>query len=314
MSCVINGYWSAESCNLINGFVFYGHYTDYNWAWGDYDSLGFNTLYVKVLEGDPTGLYEIWATPAGWQIRTGYTGPTYIFNDGIFRGGWAYIATPWIFNRCLFYNTDMYAISLWGGGGGSAANYCKFINCGHRGVYIADTASFTGYNNYFENVHLTLLMEKNGAYTVTWKNNSSKNLLAGFLENITATPTLVESNNQMHIDPNSTHGTKALAFGGSGRWATTDASDLPANTDTSLTTSVDSKTDPFGRPNADSPLLGAGTNLSLTPDYAGVIVPYFTGKYDIGAYGANWRFLGLNQTYRTLGGVLDPTQAGPVAR
>jgi hypothetical protein len=242
-TAVVNNYWSAESTNLVNitGFTLYGHYATDNWGWGDFDTLGYSTLYVRYNNGvDPTGGNPVYITAKDYVIRIANGTSTFTMNDGIFRG--ANIQVAYIegcvvnFNRSKFYNADLQGIQFQHvSSSGSTIKHSVFDSCGHRGINNDVAAvNFSAYNNDFINVHLMLRMAYNGAYTVNFKNNISYNLLAGGIQHDLAAATLVESNNQFHIDPASTHGDKAISFtAGTRQWTTTAASDNPANAATS---------------------------------------------------------------------------------
>ncbi len=289
-SAIVNGSWSAESTNLTHGgFTLFGRYNTDNWGWGDYDSLGFSTLYVKTSGNINT--IGVWISQVNYCVYQATNKVSLIFNDGKFFGGngssgsVAQIYSPAIFNRSLFENADGQCILVKDGSSGSAVYSSIFKNCGHRGVYADDTvASFIVNSNTFINVHLMLLIRENDvSRTVTFKNNSSSNLLAGAIQKDVATPTLTESNNQFYIDPQTTHGGHALAFTtGTRYWTTTGTTDLPASTATTLSTSVDPVIDADGRPTAASPLIDSGTSVGLTTDYTGTNKIY--GVPDIGAY------------------------------
>jgi hypothetical protein len=286
-SAIVRGYWSAETTNLVSGFTLFGHYATDNWAWGDYDSLGFSTLYVKYNNGvEPTGGEPIYVPLKNNTIYlyAGYA--SLILNDAIIRGSNVtniYAEAPVQVNRCIFYNADMQGIILAASGAnGSKVYYSKFVNCGHRGITVNAQADIDVYNNYFENVHLMLYMASNTVYTVNFKNNSSKKLLAGAIQKDVVTPTLTESNNQFHIDPNTTHASAAIAFTtATPRWTTTEVSDIPSNTTTTNTTGVDGRFNSIGQPMTSSPCINKGVSVGLTTDFLGHSL---RGTPDIGAY------------------------------
>lgn len=245
VSGIVDGTWDAESTSLFGQYPGITDDTHHNkWGYGDVDDLGFDTVYIRGF--DPSdGTHEILMSITNTKIIHIQTGATYIFQNGSIRGGGDYsayyqTASATIINRRIeFQNTDLYAYKYTG----SVTNeYCKFINCGHE----ASDAPLNGYNLnllncYFENVHTITKLQDTvaSATTVTVRNCKSRNLLAAAFQHDSATMTLVEDHNQFHIDPVNIHGGDALAFTtGTRQWTVTDATDYPASTDTSLTTSV----------------------------------------------------------------------------
>ena len=290
-SAVVNGSWAAATTNLTTGtFTLCGRYATDNWSWGDYDTLGFSTLYVKYNSGvNPTGGNPVFVPIVDSIFTGGYGGTVHRHVGGIYRGANVRITTGSAqleFFNSLFYNADSEAIAANSATLGQTykAHYCVFKDCGHAGFAVTTQQNMEVLNCTFINVHTMGKLTHNSAYTVTMRNCASKDLLAGAVQHDNALPTLVESNNQFHIDPNTTHGTPGIAItGGVRQWTVTDATDLPPNTDTSLTTSVDPlfvSAEDY-RLQSTSPCINTGVSVSLTADFDGN--PIY-GLPDIGAY------------------------------
>lgn len=317
-SCVVNGNWSAESTNLVSGYQHYGRYLSDNWGWGDFDTLGFNTLYVKLSTEDSPANYpsmEIWAAQKSKVVDGGAFGPV-VINNGTLAGANAEIVIAqrrFTLNNVTLYNADQQGVSVNGiAGSGSTAKFCRFIDCGHRGIRISVQADVNLFNNHFENIHMMAFLDSNTAYTATIRNNSSKNLLAYAIQHDELSPTLVESNNQFHIDPDTTHGGAALAVAAT-RWLVTDATDIPASTDTTLACIGlgNCGTDPLintdGTLQSGSPAIRSGTRgdavslVGTQEDYFGN--EYFFAPYDRLNIGADQRYSDADLR-PTAGGIL----------
>lgn len=276
-SCVVNGVWSAASTNLTSGFPLIGRFAENNWAYGNFDSLGFNTLYVRYDNGtNPTGGGRIMVPvlTVNLQTNSGYT--AVVVNDAIISGANTRnvsAGAPVTLNRCVLRNADQEGIQTAAAGGHVVAINTIFHQCGHRGIVTNyGAANVTARNCHFEDVHLALKINHSSASTIIYQNNSSKNLLAGGIQwDTTITgPTLTEGNNQWHIDPDTQHGGPSISFtGGTRQWVTTAASDIPPSTATTSFPGVDPQAT-IGIPLPTSPLIGAGTPISgLTTDFLG---------------------------------------------
>jgi hypothetical protein len=292
LSAVVDGTWNVDSTNT---------WTANKWGYGDFDSLGYNTLYVKWTGGNPTGsnIKILAGTDIDlFEIKVGATGHT--VNDAHFigsNGSLAGVSEAVTFNRCLFqYSRDQGVDvgTLTGGNlSGTTIKNSKFIYSGHRGVNVTSSVNpLNVYNNIFYGTHLMLRNEAVNSSVVNFKNNSNYMALAGSMQWANTTSTLNESNNQFHIDTNSQHGAKQIGFlaSGTNNWTLSNSSDIPGSFNvTSVCDSshpqncgTDPQVDTNGSPSSTSPLIDSGTPISgLTTDY---LNHHIYGTPDVGAY------------------------------
>lgn len=281
------GDWNDTNTNLASGAA---SYKANNFRWGDFDTLGFSTLYIKLSTSDSPALHPeigVWVTQSTYVVRL-QAGTRHIFNNGIFRGmnhasnGIFTLEKPATINKSLLVNSQYNAIYVNNAAAaGSIVQNSKFVNAGHNGIMWNAAANFVMYNNFFDRLHLAA-KDANLACTLTYRNNATKNMYTGGIQHDNAAFTLTEDHNQWHIDPQSTHGGKAIAFTtGARQWTTTASTDIPASTATTNTAGIDPKVNSIGKPNFNSPLKNAGTDVSLTTDFDGKL---YNGKFPIGAY------------------------------
>ncbi|KKT87446.1 MAG: hypothetical protein UW95_C0015G0019 [Parcubacteria group bacterium GW2011_GWC1_45_14] len=288
-TAVVDGTWNALSTNT---------WTTNKWGWGDFDSLGYNTLYVKWTGGNPTGQgIQILGVVDDWpsQINAGATGHT-INNMKIIGANkeLLQLRESAIINNSEFKYADSDAIGIYSGGtslAGTTIQYSKFIDCGHRGVDVETPVNGLNiFNNLFIRPHLMLRHETINGSVVNFRNNSSHNLLAGAVQFANSTSTLNENNNQYQIDSASIHGGEAISFlaGGSRNWFTTSVSDIPSGLDATLSCELtpfscgtNPQMDANYAPLYNSPLIDAGVSNGQTTDVIGN--PIY-GTPDIGAY------------------------------
>lgn len=243
-SGIVDGVWDAESTSLFGASVNITEYTHTKkWGYGNKDSLGFNTVYVRGVDpitGSPSILMS---TTGGSPITITRAGVTYIFKNGVIRGGGGLAVTSAASNGDnIIYFKNIEFINT-----GSAAirsndelhlSYCKFKDCGHEAFDMLDSDAVVS-NCHFENVHLITKLVDATSNTVTVKNCSSYNLLAGAFMHDSATQILIEDYNQFHLDLINIHGGDALAYtAGTRQWTETGEHDFPASTATTETTSV----------------------------------------------------------------------------
>lgn len=283
----LTGDWNDTATNLINT----ASYKPNNWAWGDFDTLGYSTLYVHLEDdADPSASgVGIWVSGGSYIVRLSAGFVKSAFTGGTFTGTGAsfYAGAPVHLSGCTLANNAEYGIQIIGAGAtGSTVQYSRFINAGHRGVSVGAAADVTVYNSYFDRVHLAVLFYVDGVYTVTFKNNLVTNAYAGAIQKDFAAPVLVEDHNLFHLDPLSTHGGHAIAFtGGVANWTTTDLTDIPAGaTTTDVCTpacGVDPHVTATGSLISGSPAINSGVDVGLTTDIEGKAI---RGLPDIGAY------------------------------
>jgi hypothetical protein len=243
LSGIVDGVWNAVSTSLFGPYPSNTPHHSKKWGYGDRDTLGFNTVYVKGFNPSESGHSILLSVTDTLLVRAAVvTNPAFhIVRNGNIRGGGQYssrISIPARFENITFANNDAYAVRM-------SANidfrWCKFIDCGHQSWDTDGSGqNVTAYHCHFENVHVIKKLHSAYTRTTTVINCTSKNLLAGAFQHDSATETLVENNNQFHIDPDGDHGGTALAFTtGTRQWTVTAASDLPPSTDTSTRTIVD---------------------------------------------------------------------------
>lgn len=293
-SCVVNGNWSAQTTSLTGILALYGRYLTNNWAWGDFDSLGFSTLYVKYGAGEnPSGKSPVLVPLTDRVIGGGVGGSIHIHKNGHFRGsnkdiaGGSAALECW---RCSFVNADEAGAYLSSATLGQTYKFvaCLFKDCGHEGIGIQTQQNCDIYHCAFVNTHTAMKLFSDTAYTVNYFNNATKNLLAGVIQKDVATPVFNEGGNQHHVDPATTHGGMAISFTTSTRqWTTTAATDIPPNTATTSFPGVDGSLDGSGRPLPGSPCIGAGTivaGIHDQPGYTDMAGRPIRGTPDIGPY------------------------------
>lgn len=243
---IVNGFWDAESTSLFGQYPTVTDTTHIvKWGYGNVDGLSANTVYVRSQAVDMSDIKSVNVAMYGTEIfakESNAAAASFIFNDGIFKGGGQLIVrnsatvSSNTFNRCSFSNSDILAINC---AGPVTANYCSFISCGHS--IINEGPSNRVVNNaYVENCHLLFKFDSTtNTNTVTVRNTKSKNLLAGFVRFETSSlSTFVEDHNHIHIDMINIHGGDAIneiRAGYTAKWTTTAASDIPASTATSYT-------------------------------------------------------------------------------
>ncbi len=260
-SGVVDGVWDTFSTSLNEADSTTPNHIK-KWGWGDDDSLGFYTVYVRGV--DPINDNpDIRVAIEGMIFEIPVVGALHKFYTAEFRGGYNQMGAvkgSAEFYNCTLENANNAGFEAKNSASASMKFYSTiFRNCGHEAfsnVYAGATAE--AYHCFFQGVH-TITKLDTPSTTVTVKNSASKDLLAGAFQVDDATCTIVEDHNQYHIDPDSAHSGKALAFTtGTRQWTQTAATDLPASTATSLGTSVDPKVASDGRLLSDSPCIRAG--------------------------------------------------------
>ncbi len=248
-SGVVDGVWRAESFCLTGALPIN---TGNNWGWGDFDALGFSTLYVKWSGGDPTGqAVQVLASVDDYNLYVQLLSDNYTFNNAICVGAsYANVqigGTGNTFNRCTVKYADMIGFVMAGQVGvtdvsNTTIKHCMVIDSGHQAFSIQSSLGNANpvniYNNTVVGSHLMLYSNFNSAScVVNFKNNASCKLFAGALYWKHPNCVLNEDHNQFHIDFTSPHVLKAINFiagGETSYWNTTAATDIPASTNTRL--------------------------------------------------------------------------------
>lgn len=275
-SCVVDGVWDAEATSLFGAEPSATPTHNKKWGWGDQDSLGFDTFYVRGINPvtDDVSVKANISDSYIYFVNERPNSANYIFNDLVLKGGGNYNILSseqtalLTFNRCTFSNSDEAATYFYG-----PATYtrCLFINSGHQ-AFVCNFKDQTAINCTFINTHtVAKLSNSSDSITVTVKNCATYNMLAGIFQHDIAANVLVENNNQFHLDPDSGHGGQALAFTtGTRQWTTTNSTDLPASESTTNTTSVDPKLTAAYKLKNSSPCIDAGVVISgITDGYKG---------------------------------------------
>lgn len=248
-SAIVDGVWTDVEMtpNGSSGSVIPAHSRNM-WLWGDYDSIGFSTVYVYLLGGyDPTGaIVDVALRDYNCRILAGCTG--HELHDINMSGANhvnIYDAETLIVKRGHAKNAYNEFCAFAGGGSpmNSVVNGVVIDSCGHRAFTanrtgIGPTGSITMVNNTIVNCHLGLLSQagQTNVITATYRNNIHKDMWAGCISVVNDACTLIEDHNQFHINPLSPHGNKKIGFaaGGTSRWLTTAATDFPASTSTQI--------------------------------------------------------------------------------
>jgi hypothetical protein len=294
-SAIVNGWWnSANSTNLTPvGFTLTGHWLSNNWAYGDYDSLGYQTFYVRYENGeDPTGKNPIYGVitqvPRAFRNNAGSSWNIWNLN---MSGSYANVLDSAGTGVTNIYNSvlggaDGAAVHFGGTGNGSGIYY-SLIQHGHRGIYIDGDVDVTAMNNTFVGNHLAVWDNHNSNHVLVFKNNLTYANVAGGIYKTYAASTLDESNNLFNLDSVTTHSGAAIGYQSPTTWGTTASSDIPASTNTQTACPTACGTDPLVTSSSNFILLpsslaiNAGTNLGLTSDINGNPI---IGLPDIGAY------------------------------
>ena len=208
------------------------------WGWGDNDSLGYNTLYIK--SSTNPGSRDIRAAQVQGGVATSWE--CHSFEDGVFSYANRGPATSgviirnggsklWWVKRCLL----RYAIAN-GGQGHLRATSCVTYFTGHRG-WAYDSGVGTSieiYNCTDYGSHLFMLIGTNAAGTITVKNCISIFNEAGIFNKQAAGGTLIETNNVWFPRFGASGG--ALGYTNTANWDTTHATDYPPSAATTIST------------------------------------------------------------------------------
>ncbi|MBL4761214.1 MAG: hypothetical protein JKY93_00775 [Gammaproteobacteria bacterium] len=261
-----------------------GSMPDDCFGWGDNDTLGFDTVYIKTKGIKVPSDYELIMSDqiTAWDCNTDY----HEINDiQILFGITSALRSSKIceVNRCVIGNAEFRAVEGKDAGCDLTINNC-ILTQGHRAYETTGTAtpSVKIYNSVMHNNHLGVRNDDSLAL-IDVKNCLSIGGESGFAEMVVSTAGFTESHNYMYPRLNDT--TQKIGYINAANWAATADSSIPSNYDTDAVIADTSITllDPkivrldlhdFNKCDfslmSGSPLIGAGVPISgLTTDYVG---------------------------------------------
>lgn len=297
-SAVIDGVWTDVEMtpNGSTGSVIPAHSRNM-WLWGDYDTIGYSTVYVYLLGGyEPTDA-EVLAAVREYNCRIfpGCIGhELYDINFSGSNHVNVCTAETLKIKRGRSYNAYNEFCAFVGGGSAinSLVSGVIIRSSGHRAfttnrVGTGPVGTITLCNNTIVDCHLGLLSQagQTNVITVNYYNNVHKDMWAGCISVVNDACTLNEHHNQFYVNPLSPHVNKKIGFaaGGTSRWLNTHATDFPASTSTQVSADGNPSacgTDPLinadGVLQAASVCIGTGADVSalgITSDINGDPVP-----------------------------------------
>jgi hypothetical protein len=267
---------------LTNGSTL-GALGDHEWKWGDNDTLGYNTIYLRDDTGDPDTVgwnMEAHQREAGLRLDENY----YHIYGGIFRFAkyGIYVPAAEDLGHKIYYGRCEYNAhhGIQNFGDGTYTNYCLFVNNIQKGLnhHVTGGVPDNTKDMYVNNC----VAHNNGTYgfcvygLLHIRNSIAyDNVSYEFYKQIADPDRL--------IDPDEQYCDWYDSITGDRDWGRAGAEDLPALHETSK--QVDplfiSPTTKDYRLRANSPCINAGTDVGLTEDFRGreIIDPP-----DIGAY------------------------------
>ena len=276
-TCDVGGYINDEDKGI-------GHSIESsdpsNWRFGDYDSLGFSTLYVKWWNG------KEYDSPANGDFRVNAAQLDYVFwgntasggmilKNGIISGGNRYLGYMYgglSLENLTLKNCNEHALDYSGGGSHTKiVKNCYFKSCGHRGFLVSDTITLNVYNSFFEETHLCGIVKSSaGAMTLNFINNIAWNMDAGIFSVEGTEATINEDYNCLHVDSDSPHAGKIFNYEiGATLWTQTGAHSLPGSSPTNI--NIDDRSEQNG---VDAEAFGNGKISKISPCVdAGMWIP-----------------------------------------
>lgn len=254
-------------------------------GWGDNDSLGYSTVYVRS-DVDPSSARTVRVGQIAAGVNTNWQ---YLsFEDGVFtlgtRDSGSNVGkgvaitngstTQWWVKRCVFKYQSSHAVE------NSAAAITDVYAClsyfsGHRGYALTIDSTLRVYNCTDYGSHLFAVIASNvtGAGALTIRNCISSWNEAGAIDKKSATAVLTESHNVWH--PRFGASGAALGYVSTANWTTTAASDYPPAAATTISTKAANlaagAVDPLLQAPAD-PFSSAAQFRSLREYGAGAII------------------------------------------
>ena len=272
-SCEVDGYINDEDKGI-------GHAIESsdpsNWRFGDYDFLGFSTLYVKWWDGSKydnpaNGDFQINAAQIDYVFWGRVTSNGMKIKNGTLSGSNEHLGFMYgglSLENVLLKNSNDHALDYSGGDvfTKSLIN-CHFKSCGHRAFLISDAITLDVTSCLFDACHLVGIVNAGaGAMTLNFYNNIAWNMDAGIFSIEGSTATINEDYNCLHVNPDSPHAGRVFNYEiGATLWTSTGVHSLPpsAPTDVIIDDNPDKNgIDPVlsfdGRPQSGSPCIGTG--------------------------------------------------------
>ena len=209
------------------------------WGWGNADSLGFSTLYVRSPGINPQAM-SIVACQLSSCIATSWE--YHSWEDGVFsyankitgmtsgmairNGG----AQQWWAKRCLLKYCTFNGFE----GGKFRIDSCLTYLTGHRGYAHSGSSAMEIYNCVDYGSHLFLLIGTGSTGTITVRNCISAHNEAGVIDKKSAVATLIEDHNIWWPRLGASGG--ALGYINTANWPTTAATDYPPSAATTIST------------------------------------------------------------------------------
>mgnify|MGYP006921365454 CR=1 FL=1 len=214
-------------------------------GWGDNDSIGFNTVYVRSDENPGTRTIRVGQVYAGisttWQYHS--------FEDGIFTlttrdaaqsssrgvGISNRSTTQWWIKRCLFKYMSMHAIEQGNTGFTLAESNLTYFT-GHRGYSVSANGELTVVNavDYGSHLFANYASGLTSSAKLTIRNSIGMWNEAGAIAKPSSSAVLVEDHNIWW--PRFGASGSALGYTSTANWTTTDATDYPPSAATTIST------------------------------------------------------------------------------
>ena len=248
-SAVVNGNFmcvSAGDATHIRGTVgSLSFVTQY--GFGDNDSLGFRTVYVKTNGDNPETEINSVTGVAGYSIVVNQlqyalwmSWNNHIYNDAVwsFGNGLADGSTQGCcvnsrgaaadFNRNVFKYADAHGLEA-NAQGPVTADHCIFYWCGHRGINLTGNITLNSYNCVYEGTHINALISSgvSSAGIMNIFGCIGNNNEAGAIDKKSASAILNEGYNCWY--PRMTASGGALGYVSTANWPKTSHFDIPSD-------------------------------------------------------------------------------------
>ena len=230
---VDNNYLTESADDTTHTFGVMGSLNDLQVDYGDNDSLGFSTLYLRDDAGFPVNRV-VRFSQADELIDTNWG--HHHFYDGIFSyGNISNIeqrGVNWNYYRCIFKYGQLNGINVNSASATTDIESCLFYWSGHRGVHVAADADVNVRNCTDWGAHLFLRVDSSvtSGGVVDVRNCVIANNEAAAFDIASSSVTFIEDYNHFH--PRMTAAGGAIGYVSTANWATTGANDNPASTST----------------------------------------------------------------------------------